>query len=92
MTAQPALFGEVLPTLPGMMTGVVAIEDVDGRSRTTLQCGECYGLEMPEILVLMQFKFLRCKNDTEPVRRCPACTATHLQTCDDEMHQRKKPR
>ncbi|TLK56295.1 hypothetical protein [Glutamicibacter sp. V16R2B1] len=89
MTTQPALFGQPLPTLPGMTTGVVAING-RGRGSTTLQCGDCYALETPDVLVLMTFKFLRCANDPGPVRRCPDCTTTHLQTCGDDMHKTRR--
>ncbi|WP_334121889.1 hypothetical protein [Glutamicibacter sp.] len=88
MSTQPALFGELLPTLSGCTNGVVSI---DGK-KTTLQCQDCGALETPEILVLMKFKFIRCTNDPEPVRRCPDCTTKHLDACDYAGHNRDRSR
>lgn len=79
---------ELQPTLVGYANGVV---DVDGK-RTTLQCQDCGALETPEILVLMKFKFIHCKHDPEPLRRCPDCTTKHLDACGYMGHNRDRNR
>lgn len=85
MSAQPALFGELLPTLPGCTRGVVG-ERVDerGKKRTLLQCEGCFATEEPEILVLMKFKFhTRHKGDNP--RLCPSCRVErYAKTCGCE--------
>lgn len=83
---------ERLPTLEGYTNGVVAVEQAGGKPRTTLQCQDCGALETPEILVLMKFKFVSCKNDPEPLRRCPACTTKHLDACDYASHDQDRNR
>lgn len=80
MTDQPSLFDqpELLPTLPGMAQGIVAIRTVsDGKHEYDLQCQDCGAIETPDIFVLMTFKFPPCQ---EPRRRlCPEC---HKKICD----------
>lgn len=82
MDKQPALFGELLPTLPGCTRGVVG-ERVDerGKKRYTLQCEGCYATEEPEILVLMKFKFHSRHKGDNP-RLCPPCRVErYARTC-----------
>ena len=47
-------------------------------------------MEEPERLILMKFKFIRCKYDKEPVRRCPECTRKHIENCPDETHKNRR--
>ena len=84
MTAQPALFGEKLPDLPGKAPGVVKVwaDPVTGKPRTTLQCWECLELEEPEILILMQSKFITCGNVPSGRRMCKTCRHKHYRECD----------
>ena len=77
---QPSLFDqpELLPTLPGKAQGIVAMRPLgEGKYEYDLQCQDCGGIETPDILVLMRFKFPPCQS---PRRRlCPDC---HKQLCD----------
>lgn len=80
---------DLKPTLDGMVQGIISIRTVNGKELHTLQCQDCGDTEEPARLVLMKFKFSRCRNDPEPQRRCPTCIKIHIAQCDDELHQRR---
>lgn len=64
--------GRALPTLPGMVHGIVGMrmDPRRGRNVYTIQCDGCHGLETPTHLVFMKTKF----NSRHPGRRlCPDC-------------------
>jgi hypothetical protein len=61
-----------LPTLPGMVHGIVAETTNDkGRTVYTIQCDGCLGLETPDRLVLMRTIFNN--RGTDRRRLCPDC-------------------
>lgn len=82
MTDQPTLFDqpELLPTLPGMIQGVVGVREgagKRGRNEYDLQCQDCLNVETVDYLVLMRYQFPRCQ--TPRRRLCPDC---HKKVCD----------
>jgi len=82
MTEQPALFGDLLPTLPGCVSGIVGQDDSGKRTVWTLQCAECFALEETAHLVLMKTKFIRCRNVPTEHRMCQNCREKHYRDCD----------
>jgi len=75
---QAALFpegrtGGILPTLPGMVRGIVGVS-VNGRGKNvyTLQCENCFELETPDNLILMTFRFHPRTPSNNP-RLCRPC-------------------
>ncbi|HAY44069.1 MAG TPA: hypothetical protein DCY59_11230 [Micrococcaceae bacterium] len=85
MSAQPALFGERLADLPGMVRGIVGVRvDERGKNLYTLQCENCLATEEPKILVLMTFKF-HTRHQGDNPRLCRPCRVEAYSagcTCD----------
>lgn len=87
-----------LPTVAGLVEGIVATHPGAGhRGRTlyTLQCAHCLALETPELFVLMQTHFHpRSPKDNNPrlcrdcrVRAYPDCTCYYCET--DRTEQKR---
>lgn len=79
---QPSLFDQpgLLPTLPGMVQGIVAMREGAGRrgrNEYDLQCQDCLEIETTDYLVLMSYQFPRCQRREK--RLCPDC---HKKVCD----------
>ena len=74
--------GVRLPTLPGMVRGIVGVSvDARGRNSYTLQCENCLALETPATLVLMTFRFHPRTPSNNP-RLCQPCRLIVHAGCD----------
>jgi len=77
---QPALFGQALPTVPGYVSGVVAIDlDDRGRKVFTFQCADCHATDTPVSPGLTQMLFHPLREDGR--RRCKACRTAAFPDC-----------
>lgn len=76
--------GVRLPTLPGMVRGIVGVSvNKKGRNVYTLQCENCLALETPAILVLMTFRFHSRTPSNNP-RLCKPCRIEGHAGCECE--------
>jgi hypothetical protein len=71
----------LLPTLPGMAPGVVAIRQGPRGKLYTLQCQRCYVTEEPERPISMTIHFHARSQGGENPRLCRDCRITAYPDC-----------